>query len=159
MTFVIKAVNFRPFEFLNVFFGSKRIIKKYHANINIEDRCMVKITLWNLCSRLTCYKDGIWATPIPVPRSISACWSTPPKCWQRTWSSLIPKAVIIIKINKILGPSLFTLYLAKIKTFYWVDFCVFTCNVILFRIQGPLFEIRYLGCSYDIIQNVSKPCL
>ena len=59
----------------------------------------------------------------------------------------------------ILGPSLFTLYLAKIKTFYWVDFCVFTCNVILFRIQGPLFEIRYLGCSYDIIQNVSKPCL
>ena len=47
----------------------------------------------------------------------------------------------------------------KIKTFYWVDFCVFICNVILFRIQGPLFEIRYLGCSYDIIQNVSKPCL
>lgn len=45
MAFVIKAVNFGPCEFLNVFFGSKRIIKKYPMNINIEDRCMVKITL------------------------------------------------------------------------------------------------------------------
>ena len=37
MASVIKAVNFGPCEFLNVFFGSKRIIKKYHKNINIEE--------------------------------------------------------------------------------------------------------------------------
>ena len=45
MAFVIKAVNFGPCEFLNVFFGPKKIIKKYHTNINIEDRYMVKLTL------------------------------------------------------------------------------------------------------------------